>query len=123
MKTTIRTGHGLEQGESRSSDPQIFPATNDGEFVPGSLRYDYQSREGRICVYTGYSWTPLPETSYTIDLSFESKKILEWAKLKMAREEKLKKLCETNPTVAKAYKKYQQAEEHVELLTILSEHA
>lgn len=121
MKTTVRTGHGLERGESRFSDPQIFPAMNDGEFTPGSLRYDYQNGEGRICVYTGFNWTPLPETSYTIDLSFESRKILEWAQSKMAKEEKLKKLCENNPAVAKAYEKYQQAEEQLELITILSE--
>ena len=120
MKITIRSKRGLEIDESRFSDVQIFPAINNGEFVPGTVRYEYQSGNGRLCVYTGYSWTPLPETNYTIDLSLESRKVLEWAQLKMAREEKLKKLCQNNLAVAKAYEKYQQAEEHLELMTILS---
>ena len=119
MKTTITSGYGLEIDQSSFSDVQIFPAINNGEFVPGTVRYEYQNGNGRLCVYTGYSWTSLPETNYTIDLPLESRKVLEWAQLKMAREEKLKKLCQTNLAVAKAYERYQQAEEQLDLVTIL----
>lgn len=121
MRTIIRTGYELEKAESRSSDPQIFTAVIGGEFTPGTVRYQYESGEGHLCVYTGYSWARLQGIDYNINLSFETRKIIEWAKEKMTREEKLKKLCQTNPAVAKAYEKYQQAEEHLNLIAILSE--
>lgn len=121
MRTIVRTGHELEKAESRSSDPQIFTYATGTDFSPGTVRYQYESGEGRLCVYTGYSWEKLQNIEYNINLSFETRQIIEWAKGKMTREEKLKKLCQTNPAVAKAYEKCQQAEEQLDLITILSE--
>ena len=121
MKTLVRTGYELEIAESRSSDPQIFTTMTGGEATPGTVRYEYQNGEGSLCVFTGYSWAKIQDINYNINLSHETRKIIDWARSKMVQEEKIKKLCQTNQAVANAYSRFREAEEQLEIMTILSE--
>ena len=120
MRTTIRVGHHLEKAESRSSDPQIYSDTASGEFVPGTVRYHNSFGDGGLHVFDGYRWVKLQDVDYTLSLSFETSQIIEWARSKMAKEDHLKKLCQNNQAVSKAYEQYKQAEEQLDLITILS---
>lgn len=121
MKTLVRTGYELEISESRSSDPQIFNGITGGETAPGTVRYQNEYGEGGLYVFTGYNWTKIQDIHYNINLSYETRKIIDWARSKMTQEEKIKKLCQTNQAVANAYSKFQEAEEQLEIITVLSE--
>jgi hypothetical protein len=123
MRTIVRVGANLEKAESRSSDPQIYSGSALESVTTGTVRYHSDFGEGGLHVFNGYSWEKLQSIEYTLNLSYETRHILDWARSKMAREDHLKNLCQNNQAVAKAYEKYLQAEEQLELLTILSEHA
>ena len=122
MKTIVRVGPDLEKAESRSSDPQIYSNSTLESVATGTVRYHNDFGEGGLHVFNGYNWEKLQSIEYTLNLSYETRQIIDWARSKMARENHLKNLCQNNQAVAKAYEKYQQAEEQLELMTILSTH-
>lgn len=79
----------------------------------GMVRYHIDHFE----VYDGYSWVGV-EYDASIDLSYETRAILEWARKKMAEETAIEKLKD-NPAIADLLKQKADIDEKLKIVEVL----
>jgi hypothetical protein len=79
----------------------------------GMVRYNMNHFE----VYDGYSWISFAQDA-TVDLTYDTREVLEWASKKMAEEKAIEKLKD-NPTVADLLKQKADIEKKIQIVKIL----
>ena len=98
---------------SISSNPYINPTYSGA----GMLKWD----AGQQClqVNDGTNWQNIANDTVTVDLSYEAKKALQWARKKRQEEEELEKLAETNPAVADLVNQIKEKHNQLEMVKVL----
>ena len=100
---------------SYSNIPYVSP--NQSNPMMGMIRVNGSNLE----VFNGSTWVMITGSYPMIDVSEQTKEILRWAKSKMHMEREIMKLIETNPTVADAYKTYQDAADKLAVVMKLTQ--
>jgi hypothetical protein len=72
------------------------PYINTTQPIAGMVRYNTHNGGG-MEVYDGGTWQTIANGSANIDLSEDTKRILEWAEKKMQEDQKLKELLARHP--------------------------
>ena len=83
----------------------------------GMVRYNGSNFE----VYDGSVWIGMNMGYTHIDVSGKTREILQWAEAKMHQEREIMQLVETNPTVADAYRTYQEAADKLTVVMKLTQ--
>jgi hypothetical protein len=112
---SIIGGKGLVVHNGSPITPNISSYGVDNPFH-GQLRM----RNNDIEVWNGGSWVPLYGASTMVELDYESKSILEWAKNKMEKEKKYQEMAKTNEAVAYAMQAIEDAERELDFIVTLS---
>lgn len=73
------------------------PYVNMSNPSAGMVRYNGNNQNFEV--YDGSSWMTFSSNSTTIELSGDTKELLEWARAKRAEEEYIKRESENNPTI------------------------
>lgn len=100
---------------SYTNIPYVSP--NSSVPMMGMVRVNGQNLE----VYNGSAWMAIAGGYPMIDVSEHTKEILRWAEAKMHQEREIMKLVETNPTVADAYRTYQEAADKLTVVMKLTQ--
>jgi hypothetical protein len=74
---------------------------------------------GNLEVYDGSSWLPLQSSYPQVELDNETMEIIQWAQNQMIKEERIKALAATHPTVADALLARDRAEDAVRIAVAL----
>lgn len=83
----------------------------------GNVRYN--ANDQGLEVYDGNNWKKIDRYAH-LQLSHEAIGILDWAKEKMAEEDKLKELADSHPAVQAAVENFNRAKEQLEVTVLLS---
>lgn len=94
-----------------------YPYINMNNVSAGMVRYNGNSQNFEI--YDGSTWMTLSSGAATVSLDYEVQNILNWAKAKMAEEQRLNELADKHPTVADALNAVARAEEQVRIAAAL----
>lgn len=92
--------------------PHSMPYINTASLSAGQLRFNPQS--SCIEIYDGNIWHRMPSAHSTVDLSYDAREAVTWAKKKMLEEKKLDALCEKYPGLAKARENFEVFKRMVE---------
>jgi len=96
-----------------SSVPYINPTYSGA----GMIKFDPSS--GGFQVNDGMNWVNIPNDTVSIDLSYESKKALEWARKKRREELELEELAKTNPAVNDLVNQIKEKQNQLEMIKAL----
>ena len=99
----------------------LFYQVANNQHLPGAtgqVRWNGNTKEFEVCDQNGY-WQRI-DPSIELDTTLETEETLRWARQKMQDERKLKELADKNPAVKVAYENFKQAEEQLQIITILS---
>jgi hypothetical protein len=120
MIKNLTAGAGININHSYSSWPSFYntPAST-GNSLIGQVRYNGSSQN--MEVYDGNTWTTIASVYPQIELNGETQAILNWARTKMAEEQRVKELAVRYPSVADALTALSQAEEQVRVVAALVE--
>jgi len=83
----------------------------------GMLKFDPASQNFQV--NDGSSWINIPNDSVTIDLSYESKKALEWARRKHREEQELEELANTNSAINDLVNQIKEKQNQLEMVKTL----
>ena len=86
--------------------------------LSGQVKYNTATQN--LEVYDGVNWSPINQAYATIDLTDETKNILEWAMKKMQDEAILTSLAAKHPAIKASFDHYKNAEKNLLVTTILS---
>ena len=109
----ITPGPGLTISGDTWMDPYISP----GAQSAGILRYNSSSRN--IEVYDGVAWLTLSSGNTQISLDGVTQEAVQWARRQMEKEKRLEELAKRHPAVADAMATVAQAQEQLDIVTIL----
>ena len=114
----INGSNGVQVTGGYMSWPQFYnsPSTS-GNTLIGQVRYNGSNQ--CMEVYDGNSWLMMQPSYPIIELTSEVQSILQWARLKMADEARIKELAAKHPTVADALQTVAVAEEQVRIVAAL----
>ena len=82
--------------------------------LAGTVRYNTDHFE----VYDGYSWIHLGIQDATVDLTYDTREVLDWALKKMKEEAAIEKLKD-NPAIADLLRQKGDIEEKLKIVEIL----
>jgi hypothetical protein len=118
MIKTINSGPGITVTGASTNWPSFYNNTAaSGNTLIGQMRYNGGNQTTEV--YDGACWMPLTPAYPMIELSSEVQTILNWAKIKMVEELRLKQLAESHPSLKDALDALQQAEEKVKIVAAL----
>ena len=118
----ITVGSGIQINNNYVSWPSFYNSVgSSGNSLVGQMRYNGSSQN--IEVYDGSTWLTMSSSYPTIELSPEVQSIINWARMKMAEELRIKELAAKHPTVADALKAVEKAEEQVRVVAALVDNA
>ena len=83
----------------------------------GTVKFDPATQNFQV--NDGMNWINIPNDSVTIDLSYESKQALAWARKKYREEEELERLAEDNPAVADLVNQIKEKQSQLEMVKTL----
>lgn len=83
----------------------------------GVVKFDPSSQNFQV--NDGINWINIPNDSVTIDLSYESKKALEWARRKYREEQEIEKLAEENAAIADLVYQIKEKQSQLEMVKTL----
>ncbi len=86
--------------------------------MAGQVRFNPNTSTMEIC--NGSMWVPVGGVA-SITVSAEFTQIMEWARLEMQKNERIKKLVSESVTVADAYAAYEEAAQKLQVIMALSE--
>ena len=112
---TGQTGGYLYVEGGYSILPNVY--SNPNNPLQGAVRY----MTNRFEIFDGTSWMPVSPGRPSVSLSNEAIDILNWAKKKIAEEQRLLELAKTHPGVADAVANLKHAEEQVKIMTALTD--
>jgi hypothetical protein len=101
MINGITSGRYITVGGGMPSNPYISP----GAVGAGMVRYN--SNMNCMEVNDGNMWKQLGVNYANVELTGEAQSILDWAKKKMAEENRIDELCEKYPGLRKARDNYE----------------
>lgn len=110
MITNIISGKFLQVSSNYKSYYQF-----NNQPLTGMIRCDSL---GKLQVYDGVNWNDIGSDAY-ISLNSEAEQAINWVIDKMTEENRLKDLCNNNPTIRAAYEEKLKAEEKLKILTLL----
>lgn len=119
MIRTLNGGQGITVQGGHNSSP-FFNMTSNSEtsITTGTVRYNGQNYNFEV--YDGYSWLTFPSNYTMVELSPETREIIEWAKAKRAQETYLVNKFKDHPTVLDLLKQKKDIDEKIEMvITIL----
>lgn len=118
MIKNITAGTGIHINHSHISWPAFYnTVSGTGNSLVGQMRYNGSSQN--IEVYDGNTWQTMSTAYPSIELSGEVQAIVNWARMKMAEEARVKELAAKHPTVADALAAVERAEEQVRIVAAL----
>lgn len=118
----INGGPGIQVSGNYGSWPTFYNNVNsNGNTLIGQVRYNGSSQN--LEVYDGNSWLIMNSMYPTVELSPEVQSIINWARMKMAEELRIKELAAKHPTVADALEAVKKAEEQVRVVAALVDNA
>jgi hypothetical protein len=100
-------------GGGMSSMPYINPTYSGA----GMLKFDPASQNFQV--NDGTNWINIPNDTVSIDLSYESKKALEWARQKRREELELEELAKTNPAINDLVNQIKEKQNQLEMVKTL----
>ena len=122
MIKSINGGNGLQITNNYNTWPTFYNnPQSTGNTLIGQVRYNGSSQN--LEVSDGNSWLIMTSAYPTVELSGEVQSILNWARMKMAEEYRIKELAAKHPTVADALKAVELAEEQVKVVAALVDNA
>lgn len=83
----------------------------------GMVKFDPASQNFQV--NDGVNWVNVPNENVTIDLSYESKKALEWARRKYREEQELEMLAKDNPAVADLVNQIKEKQSQLKMVKTL----
>ena len=95
----------------------VTPYINPTYSGSGMVKYDPASHSFQV--NDGHNWVTIPNNDVTIDLSYESKKALEWARKKHREELELEELAKTNPAVNDLVNQIKEKQDQLEMVKAL----
>lgn len=98
---------------NNSAIPYINPTYSGA----GMLKFDPASQNFQV--NDGHSWVNIPNDSVTIDLSYESKQALAWARKKYSEELELERLAEENSAIADLVNQIKEKQSQLEMVKVL----
>jgi hypothetical protein len=87
----------------------------------GNMRFNTTNQN--MEVWDGNSWMAIQSSYATVGLDEEAIRILDWAKMSMAEEIKIKELAKNHPSIAAAHENVKRAKEQLEITIMLSKDA
>lgn len=122
MIKTITAGSGLQVNNGYMSWPTFYNnSTSSNNTLVGQLRYNGSSQN--MEVYDGTTWLTMQSSYPTVELNGEVQSIINWARMKMAEEARIKELAAKHPSVSDALEAVKQAEEQVKIVAALVDNA
>ena len=114
----INGGSGIQVNGNYGSWPSFYNSVGStGNSLVGQVRYNGSSQN--LEVYDGNSWLIMSSAYPTIELSPDVQSVVNWARMKMAEEHRIKELAAKHPAVADALAAVEQAEEQVRVVAAL----
>jgi hypothetical protein len=104
--TQIYSGNHIYAIEQGSGSNPYVPPDNKEKNWAGDIRYNRNSTSG-LDVYDGSCWIPIQQKSYSLSLSPEVQKTVDWAQKKMAEEAELKSLMDQHPGLHDAWERFE----------------
>ena len=118
----INSGSGIQVTGNYGSWPSFYNSVGStGNSLIGQVRYNGSSQN--LEVYDGSTWLTMGSMYPTVELSPEVQSIINWARMKMAEELRIKELAAKHPTVADALEAVKKAEEQVRVVAALVDNA
>ncbi len=101
MIKNINSGPGVSVSTSGPAWPYFNNNSNNA--FAGSVRYNGNTQH--LEVYDGLSWLVLGTYSPLVELDFQTKEIVGWARAKMLEEQQLLELAKKHPGLQEAYER------------------
>ena len=119
MIRTLNGGLGITVNGGSNSPPFFNMNSYSGTSItPGTIRYNGQNYNFEVS--DGYSWLTFPSNYTMVELSPETREIIEWAKAKRAEETYLVNKFKDHPTVLDLLQQKKDIDEKIEMvITIL----
>jgi hypothetical protein len=94
-----------------------MPYMNSNYSGAGMIKYD----PGQMCfqVNDGSMWHNIPNETVQVDLSYDTKQVVEWAQKKMREEKELAQLAETNETIRDLVNQLNEKKNQIEMVKTL----
>jgi hypothetical protein len=83
----------------------------------GMIKFDPASQNFQV--NDGMNWVNIPNDTVSIDLSYESKMALEWARRKRREELELEELAKTNPAINDLVNQIKEKQNQLEMVKAL----
>ena len=93
MIRTLNAGPGLAVANGSTS----YPYVNMNNASAGMVRYNGSSQNFEV--YDGSSWMSMYGTATTVTLDYDVQNILNWARDKMAEDQRIKELAKKHPGI------------------------
>ena len=118
MIKNINAGAGLSIQNGHSTWPSFYnnSASNSNTLV-GQMRYNGSAQ--CIEVYDGMVWLSMSTSFPTIELNGDVQLILNWARMKMSEEARIRELAAKHPAVADALAAVEKAQEQARVVIAL----
>jgi hypothetical protein len=100
-----------------SGGSSVTPYINPTYSGSGMIKYDPASHSFQV--NDGHSWVTIPNNDVTIDLSYESKKALDWARRKYREEQELEELAKTNPAINDLVNQIKEKQDQLKMVKAL----
>ena len=100
-----------------NGNSSAMPYINPTYSGSGTVKFDPATQNFQV--NDGHSWVNIPNDSVTIDLSYESKKAIAWARKKYQEEQELEKLAEDNPAIADLVNQIKEKQSQLEMVKTL----
>lgn len=114
----VNSGNGIQVNSGYTSWPQFYNnSLSSNNTLVGQVRYNGSSQNFEV--YDGSTWLMMSSSYPTVELSGEVQSIINWARMKMAEEARIKELAAKHPSVADALEAVKQAEEQVKVVAAL----
>jgi hypothetical protein len=118
----INGGYGVQVSGGFMNWPSFYNTPSaTGNTLIGQLRYNGSSQN--LEVYDGNTWLMVGSSYPTVELSGEVQSIVNWARMKMAEEARIRELADKHPAVAEALRAVEQAQEQVKIVAALVDNA
>ena len=114
----VNGGSGIQVSGGYTSWPQFYNnSSSSGNTLVGQVRYNGSSQ--CMEVYDGSVWLTMASSFPTVELTPDVQSVLNWARMKMAEEARIKNLAEKHPGVAEALQAVEHAQEQVRIVAAL----
>ena len=101
-----------------SYDPVLFYQSGAGSLPSATGAVQWNGNSKKFQVSTGYGWQDI-DNNVNVSASQDMAKIINWVQEKMREEEEIKRLAQTNPSVASILGEIEESKKKLKVLTTL----